>query len=148
MNDKITIMIDSREQCRWAFPVHLVDTVVGTIKSGDYAVAGDEANFAIERKTFDDFCGTVSSGWERFKKEIQRMNDANFPAKVIIVETSFDQILDGSSNHPNLKPQFLCKRIAQLTLMGASVLFFSDASCAAGMAYRILKERAEQIYGT
>ena len=141
-------MIDSREQCRWAFPPHLADSVVGTIPSGDYALAGDEKNFAIERKSFNDFCGTVSSGWERFQKEIKRMNDASFPAKVIIVESSFDQILDGSENHPNLKPQFLCKRIAQLTMMGASVLFFSDAACASGMAYRILKERAEEIYGT
>ena len=51
------IIIDTREQTPWSFPPE-IPVEIGTLKTGDYALAGDDA-FAIERKSKDDFLGTI-----------------------------------------------------------------------------------------
>ena len=63
------IVIDSREQQPWHFSPELVRVSRGTVRTGDYCVKGDRL-FAIERKSLNDFVGTISTGWERFQREI------------------------------------------------------------------------------
>lgn len=145
------VVIDTREQTPWAFPPDLAETSRGTLPQGDYALEGDPA-FAIERKSLDDFAGTVSSGWERFKRELRRMDNAGFPAKVIIVEGDMDAFFfspDGTPpthGHAALTPQFLAKRIAQLTYdFRCAVLFAGSAPLAAGLAVQILRRRERAI---
>lgn len=145
------ITIDTREQTPWAFPPELAEATRGTLPQGDYALAGDQS-FAIERKSVDDFAGTVSSGWERFKRELRRMDNAGFPAKVIIVEgdmAAFFFAPDGTPpthGHAALTPQFLAKRIAQLTYdFRCSVLFAGSAPIAAGIAVQIFRRRERAI---
>ena len=60
------IIIDTREQRPWVFPAY-VAVRVDTLKQGDYALEGDD-RYAIERKSLEDFIGTIFSGWERFKR--------------------------------------------------------------------------------
>ena len=102
----------------------------------------------------DDFLGTVSSGWERFRRELARMEEARFPAKVIIVEADYrrccfeataEGIASPDHNHPMLMPQFVNKRIAELTMMQVSVLFAGNYYIAAGLALAVLKERYLQL---
>ena len=85
-------------------------------------------------------------------RELKRMDRARFVAKVIIVEGDFmhtcftvedGEIVAPFTNHYNLTPQFVAKRIAQLTLMQTSVLFAGNAELAAGLALSIFKERAK-----
>ncbi len=152
MPERIHIIIDTREQRPWAFDPAQARVSMGTLRTADYALAGDDG-FAIERKSLDDFLGTISGGWDRFCREIERMRD--WPAKVIIVEADFERCcfrVDASGNllapehsHPMLTPQFVAMRIADLTMRGVSVLFAGNASYAAGLAYRILLERANGI---
>lgn len=148
----MVIIIDTREQRPWAFPPD-VAVEIGTLRTGDYALQGDEA-FAIERKSGDDFVGTISTGWHRFVKELNRMDAANFAAKVVIVETDFETfcyrirqgvILPPDHEHVRCTPQFLMKRIAQLTFRGVSVIFAGNAAHAAAIALRILYERNETL---
>lgn len=148
----LEIIIDTREQAPWSFDPGQVVAKVGTLKTGDYALAGDQANFAIERKSLDDFLGTISSGWDRFCRELERMND--FVSKVVIVEGDFSAVCfneDDSGLHPpehlhfQLQPQFVCKRIAQLTMMGVCVLFVCNAEFASAMAIHIFRERKRRI---
>lgn len=141
------IVIDTREQTPWAFPPELAETQRGTLPQGDYALEGDEA-FSIERKSLDDFVGTVSSGWERFKRELRRMDNAGSPAKVIVVEGDMASLFfseDGTPpthGHAQLTPQFLAKRIAQLTYdFRCAVLFAGSAPLAAGVAVQVLRRR-------
>jgi len=150
----ITIVIDTREQTPWAFPRELAHSAVGTLKTGDYALAGD-GEFAIERKSLDDFVGTISSGWERFRREIDRMKC--FQVKVIIVEGRLlqccfherEQALEAPEhNHWKVSPQFILKQVAIMTMAGVSVLFADTVDVATGLAYAILKERSEQLNGT
>lgn len=152
--DRLKIIIDTREQTPWSFPVHLCAVARGTLRAGDYALDGDN-NFAIERKSLDDFIGTISTGWERFKRELGRMN--TWIAKVVIVEGDFSQccfkyagseIEPPQHNHPMIPPGFVCSRIATLTMMRVSVLFAGNPGQASALAYQILKKRMENLNET
>jgi ERCC4-type nuclease len=148
----MVIVIDTREQRPWSFPPH-IEVEVGTLRTGDYALKNDE-QFAIERKSADDFVGTVSLGWHRFVKELNRMDAANFVAKVVIVETDFETfcfrirqgaIIPPDHEHTRCTPQFLMKRIAELTMRGISVIFAGNAELASAIALRIFFERERKL---
>lgn len=148
----MTITIDTREQTPWAFPSDVADVVRGTVPQGDYAIRYDEANFALERKSLSDFLGTISSGWERFLRELNRMDNAGFRAKVIVVEGDFSSCCfadDGTPpqhSHPKLTPAFIVKRISQLTYdYRTSVIFAGSPALAAGLAVQILRRRQKDI---
>jgi len=148
----MVIVIDTREQRPWSFPPH-IEVEIGTLRTGDYALKNDE-HFAIERKSADDFVGTVSLGWHRFVKELNRMDAANFAAKVIIVETDFETfcfrirqgaIIPPDHEHTRCTPQFLMKRIAELTMRGISVIFAGNAELASAIALRLFFERERKL---
>ena len=146
----LRVVIDTREQRPWAFPPDLAEVSRGTLRTGDYALAGDDA-FAIERKSLDDFLGTISSGWERFLREIGRMEGAGFAARCVIVEADFEaccfhqtaagELVPPAHSHQQLSPRFVARRIAELSFMGVSVLFAGCADYAAALAYAHLCER-------
>lgn len=151
--ERLKIIIDTREQTPWAFPELEVIPLRACLRAGDYALYGDE-HFAIERKNLDDFLGTISTGWERFERELARMDEMDYPAKIIIIEGDFvrccftednGQIVAPKNNHPRLKPQFITKRIAQLTLSGVSVLFAHNPMYAMGLALVIFRQRQRQL---
>lgn len=161
MQDPLRIVIDSREQAPWSWDQSDATTEIRALTAGDYALADDceavrgrealAVRFAIERKSLDDFLGTISGGWDRFQRELVRME--SFPARVVIVEGNFadvcfsergGEIIPPPHNHPALRPAFVARRIAELTMMGVSVILCGDAQMAAGMAFRILRRRAEQ----
>ena len=148
---KLNIIQDTREQTPWHFDQSLVNVTVGTLSTADYALKGDDS-FGIERKSLGDFVGTISTGWQRFKREIQRMH--SWDAKVIIVESNYldccyteenGKVIPPVHNHYMIEPQFIMKQIAILTLMNVSVLFAHDAQHASHLAYVIFKERHEAL---
>jgi len=152
----MTIVCDTREQRPWVFPEG-VEVQVAKIEQGDYALIGDNT-FAIERKSVDDFVGTVFSGWERFQRELRRMDDCGFCAKVIIVEGDFDavcykameggEIREPQHNHPAITPEAVCAKIAELIVrFRCAVLFARDEGTAAALAYHVLCKRAAQLNG-
>lgn len=146
--EPLTIIIDTREQTPWAIPSWLATVKVGTLKTGDYALEGD-SGFAVERKSLEDFCGTVAGGWERFKREIVRME--GWPAKVVIVEGSISDLVFRADaepprhNHHNLTPAFMMKRVAELLMMGVSVIFAENAEYAGAVGVAVLRERAREL---
>jgi ERCC4-type nuclease len=160
MIEPLRIVIDSREQAPWAWDPSDAVTEVRALMAGDYALAGDcervkgrdalAVRFAIERKSLDDFLGTISAGWDRFQRELVRMEA--FPARVVIVEGDFSAccfaqgegcVIPPPHNHPALRPAFVARRIAELTMQGVSVLMAGDAQLAAGLAYRVLRRRVD-----
>jgi len=145
------IVIDTREQRPWDFPEN-VRVTSRALPFGDYALDGD-GRFAIERKSMDDFVGTLFQGWERFKRELARMKSAGCVARVIVVEADLDQMMfreDGGNiippehSHPMVTPQAIVSRVSELTLMGVSVLFACDASHAAYLGWMLLMKRWQQ----
>ncbi len=155
------IIIDSREQSPWAWEPSDATTEIRGLAAGDYALATDTeavrgketlaVRFAIERKTLDDFLGTIAGGWDRFNRELERM--IAFRARVVIVEGDFESccFVNGGSgtieppshSHPMLTPAFVARRVSELTMQGVSVLFAGNAMLAAGLAYRIFKRRID-----
>lgn len=152
--DRLSVIIDTREQTPWGFDPAKVETRIATLRTADYALEGDE-RFGIERKSLDDFLGTIATGWPTFCRELNRMEDAEWVAKVIIVEGDYAQAMfsDGPGGvplapehrHPMLTPQFVEKRVAELTMRGVSVLFARDPHLAAGLATAVFRIRAGQL---
>lgn len=156
MPEPLVIIIDTREQTPWAFPEWQAVSRRGTLAAGDYAVEGDE-RFAIERKSLEDFLGTISTGWARFRRELSRMRAGNHVARCILVEGDFEDVCFTADaqgiiqfprhRHFNLSPQFVASRIAELTLDGVSVLLAGNADYASQLAYRILLRRHLHLSG-
>ena len=150
----IPITIDTREQTPWDLDPTSFSPQIATLRTGDYAITGD-AHFAIERKSQEDFLGTIGTGWARFCRELNRMDDADFGAKVIIVEGSYisttfqitpqGDIIPPQHRHWMITPQFVNKRIAELTMRGVSVLFAHNSDLAAALAGALFIQRWRQI---
>lgn len=83
--DKYKIIQDTREQkpLQFSFP-----TEVGTLKFADYAFShsGVSGSACFERKSVSDLIGTLSSGYERFCREIERAEKASSYLIVIVEE--------------------------------------------------------------
>jgi len=160
MIEPLSIIIDSREQTPWAWDPSDAVTRIGGLAAGDYALESDcervkgrsmlAVRFSLERKSLDDFLGTISTGWERFLRELTRMEA--FPARVVIVEGDFDQVcfrdetgelVPPDHSHPRLTPSFISRRIAELTMMQVSVLLAGNAGYAAALALRLFRRRAD-----
>ena len=89
--DKYKIIQDTREQKPLDFSFA---TEVGTLKFGDYAFShsGHSGNCYFERKSMSDLIGTLSSGYERFCREIERAQAA-LGYLIIIVEEDLNNAL-------------------------------------------------------
>lgn len=88
------VVIDTREQLPWTFAGLSSDPVevkTGTLRSGDYSVEGFEQRLAIERKSLADLYGTLTSGRERFVRELERLSDLDWAA--VIVEATWHDIV-------------------------------------------------------
>lgn len=148
------ITIDTREQSPWAFDPSLVHAVRGTVRTGDYCVTGDKG-FAVERKSLNDFLGTISTGWDRFQREINRASVAGFHLPVI-VEARFSDILfavqnDGTitppqHDHPRVTPGLVLKRIGEMEMLGASARFADGPVEAAMLAAALLFQRHKDLH--
>jgi len=147
------IVIDTREKTPLHFEPWDATTSIGLLKQGDYAILGD-TQFAIERKSLDDFLGTVSTGWERFLREIGRMDAHEFISMPILIEGDMEtvcfaefegRIVPPRHRHFNLSPKFILKRIAELTMLGCAPLFSSNRDYAAALALSLLRLRNDMI---
>lgn len=82
------IFIDSREQK----PLNLnAPYEVSCLKFGDYTFSDQDftGNCYVERKSINDLIGTLSGGYERFLREIERAENAN-AYLIVVVEESFN----------------------------------------------------------
>jgi ERCC4-type nuclease len=140
------------------------------LAAGDYCLREDAevvkgrelraVRFSLERKSLSDMAGTLSSGWTRFEAELMRMQ--SMCARIVLVEGDFSQccfhvretpdqfgslIAPPEHGHPMVSPEFLSRRIAELSLMQVSVLFCGNAGYAAAMALHIFRRRKEMLDG-
>lgn len=136
------IIIDTREQTPWFFPEN-IKTSRGTLNAGDYALKGDDS-FGIERKSLDDFVQTILKGWDRFMREMQRMDDRQFPIKVIIIEANISNII--KHNYASvINAAFVLKKCAELNFLGIQTIFCENPVMASGYAYVLFKRRYELL---
>jgi ERCC4-type nuclease len=92
--NKIHIVIDSREQNPFLFRNYPVELHFGSLMTGDYSLKGFEKNIALERKSLPDLISCFTSGRDRFKNEMERMR--SFESCAIIVESPFIELAKGN----------------------------------------------------
>lgn len=93
---QFTILEDNRERKGWSFDNYPVDVEEATLNTGDYTVAElcdydpekdtYYPNYAIERKSGEDFIESIKWNRDRFKREIKRASDWDSPLMVLIEE--------------------------------------------------------------
>jgi ERCC4-type nuclease len=93
----IKIIIDTREQKPLQFSC---ETVRKGLSVGDYMAEfadGSLSTVVFERKSINDLFSTLSSGYPRFKREIESSHELRISI-IIIVEGSLRRILRGCSH--------------------------------------------------
>jgi hypothetical protein len=118
LNKRRKIFIDSREQN----PLSLgsVKTEVKGLKYGDYSFSDAKwsGSIVIERKGLNDFIGTLSKGYERFQREIDRAV-ADGAYLIIIVEEILNKVVNFKSlsylsSRIMATPEFILHRTREL----------------------------------
>jgi len=118
-NLTMRIVVDPREQTPWTFPAEYAlgkykirtTTVRDTLQSGDYSMVGFEQQVALERKSLDDFIGSISTGRTRFERELHRLRGFDFAA--VLVEGTLTDVRLGAYRS-QVKPQAAIGSIAGL----------------------------------
>jgi hypothetical protein len=86
---EIEIIVDTREQK----PLDFQNPRVLKLDFGDYTATGDNyTKTFVDRKSESDFKSTMCTGFERFRKELQRARDFN-AYLYIAVESSIERIV-------------------------------------------------------
>ena len=82
---------------------------------GDYTAAGKDYDYTyVDRKTEGDFKGTMTKGFERFKREISRAKEFNSYI-FVLVESTVDQInANNESSLSKTKMPFVWNRMRSL----------------------------------
>ncbi len=133
----ITIIVDTREQL--PFDLSPLTTEAGTLATADYSVKGLEQRICLERKSLPDLVTCAGSERERFGRELQRM--LAFPARLVIVETSWSQVLYGGWRS-SITPQQLSGSILGWMAQGIPFLLAGDRQMAQDAARRWLYQAA------
>lgn len=129
MNRKhLRLKIDSREQLPLEFSNRVFDeVVVEGLPFGDYWVEleGKELPIVIERKSLGDLFGTMTNGYERFKKEVERVKDAECHL-ILAIEGSVSDVF-GGYEHSQYKGESMLKKLAMLRVRhDIEVMFFGS----------------------
>lgn len=114
----MNIVIDSREQKpyrKWRHFDNGASVIFQGLQVGDYSIEGFEDQIAIERKTLDDLLGSLSSGRDRFERELNRASA--MPYFALVIECSLKDI--GKSRY---RSAMLPKAVFQ-SLMAFSVRY-------------------------
>lgn len=86
--EDLKILVDTREQK----PLKFKKSEELKLDFGDYTVGGKDYNYTyVDRKAEQDFKGTLSGGFERFRRELQRVKDFD-SYLFIVVESSMAKI--------------------------------------------------------
>jgi len=119
------IIIDTREQT----PVNFEDykTVNLGLKVGDYCDAEDVSNnIVVERKALGDFISTLSGGYERFQREIERGIASNTQI-VILVEYNLSKSISFNylpqCRFSKCRPEFIFSRLRELMQKYTNIQF-------------------------
>ncbi len=92
----MTIICDSREQRPLSFLNCSADITVkaGALACGDYSIEHFENRIAIERKSMSDLIGSISTGRDRFFRELDRAR--GLESFAIVVEGAWQDLLSGN----------------------------------------------------
>ena len=92
----LRITVDTREQTPLPFPPELVELTRATVPVFDYALTGDEAGFAVERKSAQDFLSSliIQENYNRELAKIWKAKAARFGVICYVIEAEFQHVMD------------------------------------------------------
>ena len=138
----VSIIIDTREQEPYGFNPQLVTPVRRALPAGDYSVAGLEQTVAVERKTLDDFVGTVIRARGRFYRELRRLE--GYARACIVVEAELADVLAGRYRGDAHPQSVLGSALAIAIDFGIPVFFCSNRQIACRFVEGYLLRAAER----
>jgi len=132
----ITLTVDTREPWphpwrRW-LPSH-VQLERATLDTGDFALAGLPDGAIVERKTVNDFLACMTSGRERFERELSRSRHVG--RFVVVVEGTLGNVLAARGD---MSEASLIGTVAAWTRRYCPILFAGSERLAAELAWRYL----------
>ena len=132
---------DSREQLELDFTgIEAVEKVEKTALSyGDYTAIIHEKPVPIvfERKGISDLFGTMTSGYERYKKEMKRAKDDGVKL-ILIIEGSYSEVWDGIK-HSAFSGESMMKKLAMMYVRHDQEYIFCESR-------RVMARRIADVY--
>lgn len=119
---RVQIIVDTREQMPWSFDPKEFEVISRKLDFGDYACAVNETAFFIERKSLDDFVGSITAGRDRLWTEFERAN-ASQARGMIMVEGSVQDVLTHSYQSATTTKSVIGTCAAIFRDFGYAVLF-------------------------
>jgi ERCC4-type nuclease len=114
------IAIDSREQRPYEFKE---PSMVQTVPVGDYSICGLENHIAVERKELNDLIGCLTTGRERFKKELYKARALDYFA--LVVEASLSDIVKGNYRS-QMAPKAAIQSLLAFSIRYRLPIFFTE----------------------
>lgn len=130
------VIIDTREQQPYEFDPARVVSVRRGLPVGDYSLQGYESAVAVERKSLDDFVGTVIRARGRFERELDCLRE--FDLGCVVVEATHEDVLQRryrAQVHPNA---VLGAAVAITVDHHVPVFFCTNRQFACGFVERLL----------
>lgn len=114
------VVVDTREVLPYTFQT---PSVRGTLKTGDYSLVDFEDKISIERKEKNDLIGCLSSGRDRFKRELVRGTKLGYFA--LVVEASLSDIVTGNYRS-RMNPKSVVQSLISFSVKYRLPIFFAD----------------------
>lgn len=144
IENPIKILCDTREPWPHPWAEFLPDGCTlerATIETGDWCVAGAKDGVVIERKTASDFLGTITSGRERWERELRRAR-LDCRELIVVVESSFAVV---NSKRGQMSEESLLGTVASLARRGVPVIFAGSIEAAARIAFAALLQPVKSM---
>ncbi len=131
--ESVVAVVDSREQ----IPLDLspLQTVTGTLTTGDYSVRCLEGVVAIERKSLGDLLSCIGTERERFEKEIMRL--LAYPVRALVIESTWE-VLESGSWRSRVSPKAAVGSVLGWAAQGLPVFLVGDHERAGRFVSRLL----------
>jgi DNA excision repair protein ERCC-4 len=137
------VIIDTREQHPWTFEGQSITTTKAKLEAGDYSIEGLERRVAIERKSIDDWVGTVMRERARFYRELELLRALDF--RCVIIETGVREIMEGAYKSA-ARPESLLGFVAEIAVAQSVPVYLAGSRAEAQvLAGAFLKMAAKKL---
>jgi len=137
------IAIDTREQLPYSFGQYDCEVVTASLSTGDYSLECFEDKISIERKALDDIIGCMTTGRERFEKELARARSLERFA--VIIEASFEEIAHGQYRSQMTPKSAVQTLVAWQIRYGTTFIFAGSRRAGEYLTFSILEKYLAEI---
>lgn len=137
--ESVVAIVDTREQT----PLDLapLQTITGTLATGDYSVRGLEDIVAIERKSLSDLMSCIGRERERFDREVMRL--LAYPVRCLIVESKWS-VIEAGDYRAKVTPAAAVGSLLGWVAMGLPIIMAGNHRRAGQYTARLLYTAARR----